>query len=626
MRYINRSLLLSTLALLICASPGAAQPTATTNDLGTLGGSSSSEFKVNSNGGVIGFSFTAGDSEDLAFYFDGAVMHSITLGGTSSTASDVNDAGMVVGSSLTAGNLESQAFWWHNGQIRMLSLGGSFGTAVDINEQGMVTGYSTLAGDEVIHAFLYDSVNDSITDIGTLGGTNSFARSINEAGQIIGTSDITNDLASQGFRYSNGQMIGFSLMQDGGSWVNQMNSTGQVTGAAMTAGGEIHAFMYDGVQTFDLGTLGGTVSEGMAINDSGVVGGNSRLSGDVNTSGFTWSGAALQPLSLGGSSSLVVDINNAGDVAGEGYVNNDSFYAAFRFRAGQYETLTLGGSFAFAVGINEHGDLIGAGSLMNSTVALGFRYNDTGLEVVSLGGTASFASSINERGDVTGYSWTSGDSEMHAFLAPGSSDTVAPTTAASTSAAPNGAGWFMSDVTLHLAASDNAGGAGVKEIRYSLDGGATFTTTPGAAASIPFTYHGIHSVHLFSVDNADNQEPVQTFVVQLDKTAPSVSVGTNPAVLTPPNNKMRSVTVSGSITDNLSGIVSASFRVVDEYGLLQPAGSVTVGPSGGYSFVISLRAGRDGKDKDGRFYTVFVRGVDAAGNATESSAQVHVPK
>ena len=70
MRHINRSLLLSISALLVCAGGAAAQPLATINDLGTLGGSSSTGFKVNGSGGVIGFSRTAGDAEDLAFFYD----------------------------------------------------------------------------------------------------------------------------------------------------------------------------------------------------------------------------------------------------------------------------------------------------------------------------------------------------------------------------------------------------------------------------------------------------------------------------------------------------------------------------------------------------------------------------
>ena len=128
MRYVNRSFLLSALVILATwAAPLSAQPYAVIQDLGTLGGATSSGFRVNNSGGVIGYSTLPGESADLAFYHNGSSMQSISLGGTSSTATDVNDAGMVVGGGFTAGNLEYQAFFFYNGQVRELSLGGTFG-------------------------------------------------------------------------------------------------------------------------------------------------------------------------------------------------------------------------------------------------------------------------------------------------------------------------------------------------------------------------------------------------------------------------------------------------------------------------------------------------------------------
>ena len=38
-----------------------------------------------------------------------------------------------------------------------------------------------------------------------------------------------------------------------------INASGQVTGSAYTADGELHAFLWDGTTMQDLGTLGGTV-------------------------------------------------------------------------------------------------------------------------------------------------------------------------------------------------------------------------------------------------------------------------------------------------------------------------------------------------------------------------------
>ena len=51
-----------------------------------------------------------------------------------------------------------------------------------------------------------------------------------------------------------------------------INSSGQVTGVAITAGGTAHAFAYSPAHGMtDLGTLGGATSAGYAINSSGQV-------------------------------------------------------------------------------------------------------------------------------------------------------------------------------------------------------------------------------------------------------------------------------------------------------------------------------------------------------------------
>jgi len=115
--------------------------------------------------------------------------------------------------------------------------------------------------------------------------------------------------------------------------------------------------------------------------------------------------------------------------------------------------------------------------------------------------------------------------------------------------------------------------------------------------------------------------------VNIDLTPPAVSVSANPASLWPPNGKMVPVTVSGNITDNLSGVnpSTAAFVVVDEYGSIQPSGPVTLGSGGSYSFIVSLQASRKGNDKDGRQYVITVSAKDFAGNLGSAATTVTVP-
>ena len=90
---------------------------------------------------------------------------------------------------------------------------------------------------------------------------------------------------------------------------------------------------------------------------------------------------------------------------------------------------------------------------------------------------------------------------------------------------------------------------------------------------------------------------------------------------------MVQVTVSGTITDSLSGVnpSTAAFAVVDEYGSVQPSGPVTLGTGGSYSFKVSLQASRNGNDKDGRQYSITVSAKDYAGNLGSAAAIVTVP-
>ena len=108
-------------------------------------------------------------------------------------------------------------------------------------------------------------------------------------------------------------------------------------------------------------------------------------------------------------------------------------------------------------------------------------------------------------------------------------------------------------------------------------------------------------------------------------TPPTVTLSITPAVLWPPNGKMMPVTVSGSITDSGCTLEAASYAVKDEYGELQPSGSVTLGAGGTYSFTLWLRASRLGTDLNGRLYTVTVSASNNAGEAGSQTGTVIVP-
>ena len=107
-------------------------------------------------------------------------------------------------------------------------------------------------------------------------------------------------------------------------------------------------------------------------------------------------------------------------------------------------------------------------------------------------------------------------------------DATAPTTSASGTFTVGGGpytsgAWTSKNVSVSLSASDNANGSGVKEVRYSLNGGPQ-TVVSGTTASIGVSAEGTTTISYFAVDNAGNTEGAHSFVVKIDKTAPSVSV------------------------------------------------------------------------------------------------------
>ncbi len=120
---------------------------------------------------------------------------------------------------------------------------------------------------------------------------------------------------------------------------------------------------------------------------------------------------------------------------------------------------------------------------------------------------------------------------------------------------------------------------------------------------------------------------VTSFDVAIDREAPTVVLSADPRQLWPPNRRMVDVTLTGIAEDTGTGIEEVSFRVVDEYGLVQP---VVAPVTGGrlarvdFSTVIPLEASRAGKDKNGRTYTIEVTVSDAACNVTTASVTVTV--
>jgi len=122
-------------------------------------------------------------------------------------------------------------------------------------------------------------------------------------------------------------------------------------------------------------------------------------------------------------------------------------------------------------------------------------------------------------------------------------ETVPPVTAASKSGTSGLSGWYKSNVTVTLTATD--AGTGVNYTKYRIDGGAWLTYT----VPIVMSTVGSHAVEFYSVDLAGNTEATKNVTVKIDNTAPASTASKSGSA----------VTISSS--DATSGVNTTLYRI-----------------------------------------------------------------
>jgi peptidoglycan/xylan/chitin deacetylase (PgdA/CDA1 family) len=105
----------------------------------------------------------------------------------------------------------------------------------------------------------------------------------------------------------------------------------------------------------------------------------------------------------------------------------------------------------------------------------------------------------------------------------GPPDTTPPTSSISCNDSACSSNTYNTDVSIALSASDDPGGSGVREIRYTTDGSDP-TSTNGVVYSGSFSISSTTTIKYRAFDNAGNPEAVQTQVVRTDRIAPSSSI------------------------------------------------------------------------------------------------------
>jgi probable HAF family extracellular repeat protein len=216
----------------------------------------------------------------------------------------INNRGDIVGSSASGPFVHTSA------GTRYITIGQPWdedNRATGLNDAREVIGWAHAPAGESARGFLHSRRGTAL--IGTFGGDWSYAFSLNSAGHVVGYAQSpspTNPFgAAQAFLYKNG--VSSSLGTLGGlesrAW--DINDAGQIVGYAelpRPPGSEefdyapFHAFLYQRGRMKDLGTLGGPFSSANAINNDGVVVGETSLADDGGRVAFVYEGGKMKDL------------------------------------------------------------------------------------------------------------------------------------------------------------------------------------------------------------------------------------------------------------------------------------------------------------------------------------------
>ncbi len=176
----------------------------------------------------------------------------------------------------------------------------------------------------------------------------------------------------------------------------------------------------------DLGTLGGSYSAALDVNNRSQVVGWSTVSANDQTSSeghaFLWQKGKMRDLgTLGGKASMAYYINEQGQVAGDSEYGDGEDRHAFIWADGRMTDLgTLGGVSSMVTGLNDLGQVIGTSSTAAGNIHCFVWAAGVMTDLGTLGGSSCNAVDINNRGqivgDSTGVTDVGGDYYAHAFL------------------------------------------------------------------------------------------------------------------------------------------------------------------------------------------------------------------
>jgi probable HAF family extracellular repeat protein len=376
-----RSIIVTSIAAstLLAGLATAQPPRYTVTDLGTLGGTFSIPFGINSAGRVAGGATLPGGSLHPFLWDDGHMTDLGTLGGPNGNAGGPNGRDELAVLAETSKpdplgedfcgfstHLICLGALWQKGALTPLpTLGGNNGQAFSLNNRGQVIGIAetstrdpTCTSPQVLdfEAVIWGPKPGEIQELRPLPGDSvGFALGINDKGQVVGSSGSCANtplfplaIGPHAVLWKNGSATDLGNL--GGTKVNvaaAINNRGEVVGAAdlpsETPGFpmvQVHSFLWTkdtGMQ--DLGTVGADFSSFPAgsdgINNKGQVVGSSCDS-NGNCRAYLWEDKVMMDLNAltPANSPLYLQmanggINDAGEIAGVALVKSTGEVHAF---------------------------------------------------------------------------------------------------------------------------------------------------------------------------------------------------------------------------------------------------------------------------------------------------------
>jgi probable HAF family extracellular repeat protein len=220
-------------------------------DLGTLGGRNAYAAAVTQGGRISGCAETA-SGEIHAFVWRGGTMTDLGRGAEApgdSCALAVNDGGLAAGRASSG-----ELVLWKDGSVTSLGFGGNVG---DMNAEGVVVG-ARKDGDAT-RPFVYR--DGAVTELGRPAARGE-AAAINARGQVVGSID------GRAFVYDGGELRDLGTLGGNMSAARAINASGEIVGQSSNEFGQPTAFIHRGTMQ---ALPGPSYASAVAISASGQV-------------------------------------------------------------------------------------------------------------------------------------------------------------------------------------------------------------------------------------------------------------------------------------------------------------------------------------------------------------------